>query len=253
MARDRRMPIRTRLLLGLAVLSVGAAVAAAAGVGRHAGRLPEVAAATPVIPAGLSDGAQSRLGPLQQYMVIGQTPLFYPDRQPRPFVANTGPAADRSTTSTFDFQLTGVIDTPEIELAVLQPVQGGEAVRVLKGSAPKGADAWILQGVDGRTAIFIGPGGEQRLELRRPVDAAPPPPPMPTAAAPPPPPPPSSAMPPPPMQMPPAPPPTATANVPPPTAPPDSTQPTDAQIEAIRARIQARRAELARERARQRQ
>lgn len=250
MARDRRMPVRTRLLLVMALLALAVLVGVAVGLGRQTRALPPVSAAPPSVPAGLGDAGQSRLGPLDQYMVIGQTPLFYPDRQPKPFVVSNGSASDAPAAATFEFQLTGVVNTPALELAVLQPIQGGEALRVLKGSGPKGAEAWVLQGVEGRTAIFMGPGGEQRLELRRPVDAAMPVPPagMPAGMPPMPPGVPAPPPPPPPMAAAPTQPPPAAQQAAP---PPDSTQPTDAQIEAIRARIQARRAELARERARQ--
>lgn len=245
---EQRMPGRTRLLVGLAGLALALLALAAVGIGRQVSRGNVIDSAA-TLPQ-LSVEPAKRPGPLSAYAVIGQTPLFYADRQPHPFVIANAAGDGQPAEATFDFMLTGIVLSPTVQLVTLQPKDGRPAVRVQKGEAPTGAEGWILQSVEPRAAVFVGPGGENRLELRTytgdggrapmmPGGMPPPgiaqPPPLPqvtnveqaAAAAR------NAAM---------------AASQPPPTPPAQDVVPSDAQIQAIRARIQARRAELARQR-----
>lgn len=240
---EQSMPVRTRMLGIAAAVALGLLALAAAGVGKRAGRSDSLEAA-PSLPQ-LRTQPAKRPGELGDYAIIGQAPVFYADRQPHPFVIPAAGGEGQPAAATFDFVLTGVILSPASQIATLQPKAGGEAVRVLKGEAPKGAEGWVLQTVEPRAAVFTGPGGESRLELRTftsgggvSMPGMPPPPPQPpspsmpqdaeqaAAAAR------AAAM-------------EAAQNMP----PTPEAVPSDAQIQAIRARIQARRAELARQRA----
>ncbi|HWS78330.1 MAG TPA: hypothetical protein VN205_08145 [Thermomonas sp.] len=170
--------------------------------------------------------APDRIGPLAQYAEAASRPLFTQDRRPRSFMA-TGPEGDNVAQSqSLDFILTGVLISPQVQLAVLQPSGGGDAQRVRVGKAPEGAAGWRLIEVQPRRAIFEGGGGQSALDLRTFGDAG-----APAATA---------------MPMgSPAPAPTvATAPPPRPEAAAEEPQNQEARIEAIRKRIEARRAQM---------
>lgn len=197
-------------------LGMGGRVAdAEAGAG---GALPQATAAAP-----------DRIGPLAQYSAAAARPLFTEDRRPRSFLATIqdGDGQDPASNN-LDFLLTGVLISPQVRLAILQPTGGGESQRVREGSSPEGASGWRLVEVQPRRALFEGAAGQASLDLRTYGDAAAPPVPIAMDAA-------DHAAPPPP----PPPPPAAVQEG-------DANSPavTQARIEAIRRRIEARRAQL---------
>lgn len=164
-----------------------------------------------------------RIGPLAQYAEAASRPVFTQDRRPRGFMA-TGPEGETATQSqSLDFILTGVLISPQVQLAVLQPNGGGDAQRVQVGKSPEGAAGWRLVEVQPRRAIFEGAGGQSALDLRTFGDAGAPG--APKAAVP------ASS---------------TVEAVSPPRAETAGAEPQDeqARIEAIRKRIEARRAQL---------
>ena len=188
-----------------------------------------------------------RLGPLAQYAEIGARPLFSDDRRPRPFSLQPQGEGEEAA-DTFDYVLTSVLITPSLRMAIVQPTAGGDSIRIKLGEAAEQAASWRLVTLNPRSAVFAGPGGDKTLDLRvydgtggegptqvgnatEATDAAQPAQPMP-------------GRPPKPSQTSrPVKPQTATA-VPAPT-PAESPQASqDAQIEAIRKRIEARRAQM---------
>lgn len=226
---------RTWLLAAVAAWSVAIWLLALAGMGGHVATLADDASLLQPLPTPRPP-APERLGPLAQYAAIGARPLLSPDRRPQPFSLRPeaeGEAADEP----FEFVLTGVLLTPDLRMAILQPAGGGESVRVRVGQAPDTAPSWRLVSLSPRGAVFDGPGGEQALELRSYDGGADRRSAMPTAprdAGPP------VAMPASPMEADGSQPPVlqdADAGV---TAP-------QAQMEAIRKRIEARREQLRRE------
>lgn len=183
-----------------------------------------------------------RLGPLAQYSEIGTRPLFSDNRQPQPFLIN--PDGESEQANTFDFVLTSVLLTPQLQMAIVQPNGGGEPVRLKIGEAPDAAPSWALASISPRSVVFNGPEGEKTLELRvfdgtggqapTPITT---PPPSAAGGAPR-----AVAM---PNLQPPPPSPSATAKE-------VSTNPTpEQQAEAIRKRIEERRAQLQQEAQRQ--
>lgn len=154
---------RTRLLAVLAGLALLAWVAALAGAGSRVGPLPDDPSLLPPLPRGAA-GTAEPLGPLPQYAAIAERPLFSIDRTPRPFVlpGSGAEAADRG----FDYELTSVILTPGLRMAIVQPVGGGDPVRVREGSEAAGAPGWRLVSLDRRQAVFEGPEGRRELGLR---------------------------------------------------------------------------------------
>ena len=184
------------------------------------GDLPQ---AKPAVP--------DRIGPLTQYSAAAARPLFTEDRRPRSFLATVqeGEGQDAGNNN-LDFLLTGVLISPQVRLAILQPTGGGESQRVREGSSPEGASGWRLLEVQPRRALFEGAGGQATLDLRTYGDAGNPPvPPAAVAGVPPPPPPPPNAS---------AGAASQAANA---AASPGDQQ---ARVEAIRRRIEARRAQL---------
>src|SRR3546814_226037 len=104
-----------------------------------------------------------RLGPLPQYSKIGRRPLFTSDRRPQPLVINPGDEGEAR--NDFDYVLTSVMIAPDFRMAILQPREGGDSVRVRVGTAPEAAPGWRLVSLEPRRAVFDGPEGERKLQL----------------------------------------------------------------------------------------
>ncbi len=145
------------LLLWLsALLGLGNAVAPTPRIAAD-GSLPQAKPASP-----------DRIGPLGQYAEAAARPVFTSDRRPRSFLATApdgGMTADAQSQS-LDFILTGVLISPQVRMAFLQPTGGGPSVRVREGASPEGASGWRLVDVQARRATFQGSSGESSLDLR---------------------------------------------------------------------------------------
>jgi general secretion pathway protein N len=133
------------------------------GLGGRIEVLPDDPLLLQRLPQAARPGAE-RLGPLGQYSEIGARPLFSDDRRPQPFFIN--PEGEGEEQNTFDFVLTSVLLTPRLTMAIVQPAEGGESVRLKIGEAPETAPAWALASVHSRSVVFNGPEGERTLELR---------------------------------------------------------------------------------------
>ena len=196
----------------------------------------------------LSAPAPERLGPLNQYADIAARPLFSENRQPQPFYIGGKEEAVAAAAPSFDWVLTSVLITPQAKLAILQTPQGGEGVRVKLGEEAAGQSGWRLAELQPRSAVFEGPGGRRTLELRVFDGTGGAPPTQVRSAAPP-------------VVVSPgarvtggpsAPTPAATnvpapvpaPNQPPADAPPAPPMSTEEQMDAIRKRIEARRAQM---------
>ncbi|MDN5781782.1 MAG: general secretion pathway protein GspN [Luteimonas sp.] len=133
------------------------------GMGGSVMSLPEDPALLQPLPQA-GKPSPERLGPLPQYAEIGRRPLFSEDRRPQPFVIN--PDGEDDTRNDFNFILTSVLIAPDFRMAILQPGEGGDSVRVRVGSAPESARGWRLVSLEPRKAVFEGPDGERKLDLR---------------------------------------------------------------------------------------
>ncbi|MGY0634077.1 hypothetical protein [Luteimonas sp. A478] len=156
---------RTWLLGAVALWAVCTWALAAFGLGGRVEPLPEDPALLQPLPqAGspIDDG----LGPLPQYSAIRDRALFEEDRTYRPFVLE-GAADGDVQGSGFDVVLTSVLITPRLEMAIVQPREGeGEALSFRLGESSPLAPDWTLTSLSPRSAVFNGPDGELRLELR---------------------------------------------------------------------------------------
>ncbi|HDS1581002.1 general secretion pathway protein GspN [uncultured Stenotrophomonas sp.] len=240
-----QISLRTGFLLALAGWAAAVWLATGFGLGSQLPAAGADADAVPALPT-LPALAAERMASADSYSAIGERPLFAEDRKPRPYLlGGSEPAASAA------LRLTGVLLTGDFGMATFTTEQSRSLRLRLNGEA---VDGWQLVALQPRQATVIGPGGSQVLELAvfngqggepptvlRGANGAPPagaiivPPP---AAGPPAPPPPAAAT----VQA------AATGSAPSAAAAPpannNSNGPSEAQMQAIRERIQARRRQL---------
>jgi len=192
--------------------------------------------------------AAERMAAADSFSAIGERPLFAEDRRPRPYLlGGSEPAASAA------LRLTGVLLTDSFSMATFTTEQNRSVRLRLNGEA---VDGWQLVALEPRQATVIGPSGSQVLELATFNGQGGEPPTVlrgangtvpPAGVVPPPP------MPPPPVQTVANPraadgnvaQPAGAAAVPPAAAPAaNNNGPSEAQMQAIRERIQARRRQL---------
>lgn len=154
---------RTWLLGAVAAWAICTWLLALLGMGGSVNTLAEDPALLQPLPQAEA-APPARLGPLPRYAEIGRRPLFSQDRRPQPFVIN--PEEEDDGTRAFDYVLTSVLIAPDFRMAILQPREGGDSVRVKVGAAPESAPGWRLVSLEPRRAVFDGPEGERKLELR---------------------------------------------------------------------------------------
>ncbi|GAA5070782.1 general secretion pathway protein GspN [Lysobacter panacisoli] len=155
---------RTWVLATIAGWAVLAWLLAVLGMGKHAQALePDPSLLRPLPP--LRQAPPERLGPISQYAQIGQRPLFSQDRQPKAFYLQ-GQGGGEGEQTAFDYLLTSVLITPSLKMAILQPADGSESVRVKLGEVPESHPSWRLTALDARSAVFEGAEGRREMTLR---------------------------------------------------------------------------------------
>lgn len=153
---------RTWLLGAVAGWAMLVWVLALFGLSGHIERLaddPSLAQKLPALPASVPE----RLGPFGQYSEFSRRPLFSEDRLPKSFTLQPEGEAQQET---FNFVLTSVLLSPRVQLAIIQPDGGGDSIRLKVGEAPEAAPSYQLLSLTPRGAVFAGPDGEKTLELR---------------------------------------------------------------------------------------
>ncbi|KGQ20852.1 general secretion pathway protein N [Lysobacter dokdonensis DS-58] len=154
---------RTWLLATVAGWALLAWVLALVGMGGRIGKLaddPSLLRALPDVPKAQPE----RIGPIAQYAETAQRPLFSEDRRFQPF--SLQPQGDQTEAQQFEFVLTSVLITPRLQMAIITPTNGGQPIRMKQDEAPAEAQGWRLVSLEPRAATFIGPQGEKRMELR---------------------------------------------------------------------------------------
>jgi hypothetical protein len=235
MMRFTSAPIVTRMLLGLAAVSVGLlgwtllgprAVPAAAGA--------PASTTFPVYPAGVAQASNA----INDADPAWARPLFFRDRKPHTADLGGPGDANGATASSFDGTLTGIVRSSTLSAASLQKAGQQQSVRVRLGQEVPDAPGWRLVELTAKTARFQSGSDEKilKLEVPRPDGMPPPQTPAadPPAAAPP-----MTGSPPPAAKNPAQPAPGANAPPAPITAQGTPTQ--LQQIEAVRQRIEAAR------------
>jgi len=153
---------RTWLLAALAAWALSVWLLALFGLASRVSPLPSDPALVQPLPR-LPPSAPERLGPLAQYSETSARPLFNRARRPQPFFISGN---EGEQPQAFDFVLSSVLITPKLEMAILQPTAGGESVRLKVGESPASMSNWRLVAVQPRSASFDGPEGPRTLELR---------------------------------------------------------------------------------------
>lgn len=148
------------VLAGIAAWALCLVVLALLGLGGNVGPHPANGALMPPLPAVTLDAVGSRLGQSGDYVEVGRRPLFSRDRRPAP-MAVTNDAA----TVPLEVSLTSVLITPNLKLAIVQNTSDGASRRVRLGDTLEGT-AWRLVQLEPRRAVFEGPEGQRDLPLR---------------------------------------------------------------------------------------
>ena len=227
----------TLVLAGAGLWALCLLVLALAGLGTRF-PTPEGVAAPPPLPKVSLTPTRSRLGAWDTYADVGARPLLNEHRRPVAVAAMEAGGSDE-----LDVTLSSVLITSRLKMAILTDNKDASTKRVRVGDLVEGTN-WRLLSLEPRRAVLEGPAGQRTLDLRvfdgrsgeapTPVAATPPP------AAP-------NAAPAPRVVPSPAPTPPVVAQNPP-TVTPDKPDPNqmsqEEQVEAIRRRIEARRAQM---------
>lgn len=220
-----RLRPSTVMLGAFAAWTLGLAMLALAGLAGGYRLHPEDRALAPPLPALALPTAQNAAARQESTLAAAERPLFSPERRPEAVrVGDDAPAAELKLT------LTGVISTPQVAIATFIDDAASKSIRVRVGQALESHPGWRLVSVEPRRAVLEGPEGQKTLDMRA-FDGTGGQAPTPVAAP----------VPPPVVQ--------AAPGTPgsPETAPANAAQnvtPADQQAEAIRRRIEARRAEM---------
>jgi len=150
----------TLLAGAFAAWSLGLLLLALLGLGGRVGPHPPDLALAPALPEPLAVAESPRLGPLADYRAVGERPLFHPDRRPLPVMAV---AAEAETP--FEGELSSVLLTDRLQMAIFSEQGGALSRRVRLGESIPGT-AWRLAALEPRRAVLEGPAGRRVLELR---------------------------------------------------------------------------------------
>lgn len=161
-ASQRRL---TPMLLVLLAVLAGLWLLLLSGIGSHAHwPVASLPSAAPV-----ADRAAPLPPPVprNRFAVIWQRPLFDPDRRPAAPVTDNG--------SIGELELTGVIVTPTLHMALLHDRQGNRELRLRRGETLPGGSLTLVE-VKPRSAVFDTASGRVELSLPAgaPVDGPPP-------------------------------------------------------------------------------
>ncbi|NGM54501.1 general secretion pathway protein GspN [Stenotrophomonas pavanii] len=154
--KREQISLRTGFLLALAGWAAAVWLATGFGLGSHLPGAGGDADAAPALPS-LPPLAAERMASADSYSAIGERPLFAEDRRPRPYLlGGSEPAASAA------LRLTGVLLTGDFGMATFTTEQNRSLRLRLNGEA---VDGWQLVALQPRQATVIGPGGNQVLEL----------------------------------------------------------------------------------------
>jgi len=154
---------RTWLVAAVGGWALLFALLSLAGLGSRIGTLEDDGSV--VAPIGPAPGDAAPAPPLSSFGEVAARPLFSGDRRPHPFFIDPQDEGEGAGTG-FDYVLTSVLRTPDFAMAILQPSGGGESIRLKVGEGPPEAANWLLDSVDARSVVFTTPEGPRTLELR---------------------------------------------------------------------------------------
>lgn len=144
----------------VAVWCLGLLLLAFAGLGGRVGPHPANLALMPALAELRFAESTQRLGPQSEYLAVGERPLFLADRRPAP-VAIVSPDQQ----APFDGVLTSVLLTGGLRMAIFSEANGQVSRRVRLGDSIPGT-GWRLVALEPRRAVLEGPQGQRVLDLR---------------------------------------------------------------------------------------
>ena len=121
---------------------------------------PAEGIAAPALPKVNLARTESRLGPLANYLEVGQRPLLNADRRP-----SLVPAAGGEGAAELDVVLTSVLITRNLQMAIFTDNKDASSRRVRLGEMVSGSN-WRLVQLEPRRAVLEGPSGQRELGLR---------------------------------------------------------------------------------------
>ncbi len=149
----------TMLLAAAGLWALSVLVLALAGLGSRF-PTPTATIQAPALPKITLTRSEPRLGAYANYMEVGKRPLMMPDRRP-----GITPSADGQGTSDLDVTLTSVMITANLQVAILTDNKDASSRRVRIGETVAGSN-WRLVQLEPRRALLEGPTGQRELLLR---------------------------------------------------------------------------------------
>jgi len=151
-AAQRRL---TPVLGGIAAVLAIVFVVLLGGIGRSVRWNPPLP--TPPLPETHNDGGMPVTQPLERYAAIWQKPLFSPDRKPAPRAAG-------ESSNLGDMELTGIIMTPTLRVALLHSKDGDKELRIREGNTSPDGGIKLAE-LHPRSAVFEVSGSRTELKL----------------------------------------------------------------------------------------
>jgi len=150
----------TLLLSGFTLWAVLVLIVALLGLGARFNPLPVDPNLAKPIPIVKVERKKAVLKPIENYAEVGTRPLLMFDRRPGVVQAAPGDTSGAE----LDVTLGSVLITPNLKMAVLRENQGGAVRRVRLGDVVEGT-GWRLVQLDPRRAVMEGPTGQRSLDL----------------------------------------------------------------------------------------
>ena len=130
------------------------------GLGGRFNALPVDTSLAKAIPVVKIERKKAVLEPIENYAEVGTRPLLMFDRRPGVVQAAPGDTSGAE----LDVMLGSVLITPNLKMAILRENQGGVVRRVRLGDVVEGT-GWRLVQLDPRRAVLEGPTGQRSLDL----------------------------------------------------------------------------------------
>jgi general secretion pathway protein N len=155
-------------LIALFAWSLLVWVLAQAGLGARYSLHPIDVAQIEALPQPSLSRAESALQPFAEYAAVAERPLFNPDRRPTPRGRDDAvEAAPVAAPAELDVVLTSIVLAGDRRIAVVAQRDGGNPQSVRLGEALVGEQSsWRLLELAPRHAVFEGPSGRSRVDLR---------------------------------------------------------------------------------------